>query len=84
VQSHGKRILAKVFIRIKTINGIKFKIKSLGDSGGPVTYPQLIHESTRAVQYGIVSYGPYCGTGPGVYTKVNSFVRWILDNADFE
>lgn len=29
---------------------------------------------------GLVSYGPEnCGSGPGVYTKVASFLNWVLD-----
>uniref|UniRef100_A0A2S2PAP4 Proclotting enzyme n=1 Tax=Schizaphis graminum TaxID=13262 RepID=A0A2S2PAP4_SCHGA len=49
-----------------------------GDSGGPLMYP-------KGKQYylmGIVSYGlKVCGQPgvPGVYTKVPSFMDWIVD-----
>jgi len=50
-----------------------------GDSGGPLML------MTRELQYyliGVVSYGPkVCGVAgvPGVYTKVPSFVDWIVE-----
>ncbi|XP_070490775.1 venom protease-like [Chironomus tepperi] len=55
-----------------------------GDSGGPLTQLRYLDEKIRAVQYGIVSYGPKgdCGKGPGVYTNVHRYLQWILNNAD--
>jgi transmembrane serine protease 9 len=41
--------------------------------------------STFWKQIGIVSFGPrLCGTEgvPGVYTKVRSYLDWILDNVE--
>ncbi|KAG5896175.1 hypothetical protein JTB14_016950 [Gonioctena quinquepunctata] len=56
-----------------------------GDSGGPLKYVGMVEGSPRFVQYGIVSYGPkQCGTDgkPGIYTKVFSYMKWILDQLD--
>lgn len=56
-----------------------------GDSGGPLmaidteTYPDHPYWYFA----GIVSFGPIqCGTPgwPGVYTRVSSFMDWILQN----
>ncbi|CAG7721358.1 unnamed protein product [Allacma fusca] len=70
--------------------GIKGKDICLGDSGSPFTYftntkldfgsrvPKLRH-----FQVGIVSYGiNVCGAEnvPVVYTRVRSYLTWILDN----
>jgi len=45
-----------------------------GDSGGPAVKDDVL--------VGIVSWGIGCGreTFPGVYTNVNNYVSWILDN----
>ncbi|XP_030765186.1 CLIP domain-containing serine protease 2-like isoform X2 [Sitophilus oryzae] len=54
-----------------------------GDSGGPMMYAGLIQGTPRFIQYGIVSFGPSeCGTEeqPGIYTRVASYLPWILDN----
>lgn len=53
-----------------------------GDSGGPLHSAAYLFDDIRYVQYGIVSFGPrFCGsTGfPGVYTKVEYYMKWILD-----
>lgn len=50
-----------------------------GDSGGPLQYISNI--TSKYIQYGIVSFGAKsCGkvSEPGVYTKVEHFVPWIL------
>ncbi|XP_031625797.1 venom serine protease Bi-VSP [Contarinia nasturtii] len=52
-----------------------------GDSGGPLLV-QLPNK--RWVTVGIVSYGIRCGEKyPGVYTRVNKFSNWIIENAIF-
>ncbi|KZC11080.1 Proclotting enzyme [Dufourea novaeangliae] len=53
-----------------------------GDSGGP-----LLHRlgNGRWVTVGIVSWGIRCGDPgrPGIYTRVSSYLDWILENAVF-
>jgi secreted trypsin-like serine protease len=50
-----------------------------GDSGGP-----LMHRlpNGRWISIGIVSYGKACGMKgqPGIYTRVNKYLQWIIDN----
>ncbi|CAO1429536.1 unnamed protein product [Diamesa hyperborea] len=57
-----------------------------GDSGGAITGLATEHKKIKYVQYGIVSAGlTECGTtntGFGIYTKVSSFLQWILDHVD--
>lgn len=56
--------------------GEKSKDTCAGDSGGPLMYFDRQH--SRWVAYGIVSYGfTQCGSGPGVYTSVLSYIGWI-------
>uniref|UniRef100_A0A2Y9D1X4 Peptidase S1 domain-containing protein n=1 Tax=Anopheles funestus TaxID=62324 RepID=A0A2Y9D1X4_ANOFN len=53
-----------------------------GDSGGPL---KSISLHARYVQYGIVSFGlRTCGkqSAPGVYTKVENYIDWILDKLE--
>ncbi|XP_055588878.1 venom protease-like [Uranotaenia lowii] len=53
-----------------------------GDSGGPLMI-QL--PNRRWVVVGVVSWGIRCGEAnhPGIYTRVSSYVRWIIENAVF-
>ncbi|XP_055542185.1 proclotting enzyme-like [Wyeomyia smithii] len=53
-----------------------------GDSGGPLMV-QLPNK--RWVSVGIVSWGIRCGEAnhPGIYTRVGSYVRWVIENAVF-
>ncbi|TDG45024.1 hypothetical protein AWZ03_008585 [Drosophila navojoa] len=56
--------------------GEKAKDTCAGDSGGPLMFFDRQH--SRWVAYGIVSYGfTQCGSGPGVYTSVLSYINWI-------
>ncbi|KAL3268351.1 hypothetical protein HHI36_007467 [Cryptolaemus montrouzieri] len=53
-----------------------------GDSGGPLSMIVPVRGVPRYVQYGVVSYGPKnCGTlgMPGIYTRVDLYIEWILD-----
>ncbi|KAM3962539.1 CLIP domain-containing serine protease HP8 [Aphomia sociella] len=64
--------------------GVANKDSCGGDSGGPLIYPGVAGKlGLRFVQRGIVSYGSKrCGIGgyPGVYTRIASYMKWILDN----
>uniref|UniRef100_A0A1Y9H331 Peptidase S1 domain-containing protein n=1 Tax=Anopheles dirus TaxID=7168 RepID=A0A1Y9H331_9DIPT len=54
-----------------------------GDSGGPLKSISVSH--SRFVQYGVVSFGlRTCGkqSAPGVYTRVESYVDWILGHLE--
>lgn len=54
-----------------------------GDSGGPIQTVQSVNGKIRYVQSGVVSLGPRpCANEviPGVYTRVDKYVNWILDN----
>ncbi|XP_045454513.1 proclotting enzyme-like [Melitaea cinxia] len=53
-----------------------------GDSGGPLMY-QL--PSGRWTVIGVVSWGVRCGEAshPGLYTRVDQYLEWILQNALF-
>lgn len=54
-----------------------------GDSGGP-----LMNDGSGSERYtllGLVSFGPRtCGVSnfPGVYTRVTSYIDWIMNNMD--
>ncbi|XP_049532695.1 serine protease grass-like [Anopheles darlingi] len=53
-----------------------------GDSGGPL---KTISQSAQFVQYGVVSFGlNTCGkkSAPGVYTRVDKYVDWILEHLE--
>ena len=57
-----------------------------GDSGGAIAGLATEQKKIKYVQYGIVSAGlAECGTansGFGIYTKVSTFLQWILDHVD--
>ena len=56
-----------------------------GDSGGPLMTAKFTNKIKRWIQIGVVSWGPTrCGAKgkPGVYTNVQHYLKWILDNID--
>ncbi|KAJ8960286.1 hypothetical protein NQ318_004011 [Aromia moschata] len=64
------------------VGGTERKDSCGGDSGGPLQVPVHFDGEDRYVQHGIVSIGhAYCGTVgyPGIFTRVASHVKWILD-----
>jgi len=50
----------------------------MGDSGGPLVHQASIDGQLRYVQLGIVSFGSTECRSPGVYTRVTSYIEWIL------
>lgn len=55
-----------------------------GDSGGPLM-SDASESNDRYTLLGLVSFGPRtCGVSnfPGVYTKVTSYIDWIIDNME--
>uniref|UniRef100_A0A182QQA1 CLIP domain-containing serine protease n=1 Tax=Anopheles farauti TaxID=69004 RepID=A0A182QQA1_9DIPT len=64
--------------------GTKDKDSCRGDSGGPLMY--IGQRNGESVMYlgGVVSYGRKCGLEgvPGVYTRVNQFIDWIVGNLE--
>ncbi|XP_031327722.1 melanization protease 1-like isoform X1 [Photinus pyralis] len=56
-----------------------------GDSGGPLQKFAEHFGELRYIQQGIVSFGTkFCGMTdiPGVYTRVDRYMEWILDNIE--
>ncbi|XP_049283463.1 CLIP domain-containing serine protease 14D-like [Anopheles funestus] len=55
-----------------------------GDSGGPLMY--VGQRNSEGVLYlgGLVSFGRQCGLQgvPGVYTRVNQYIEWIVQNLE--
>ncbi|XP_017077739.1 CLIP domain-containing serine protease B15-like [Drosophila eugracilis] len=49
-----------------------------GDSGGPLVQTVHIDGRMRYAQFGIVSFGSSECRGHGVYTRVSSYIEWIL------
>ncbi|KAJ8925741.1 hypothetical protein NQ315_009589 [Exocentrus adspersus] len=56
-----------------------------GDSGGALQTAKYLRGDTRMVQYGVISFGgAVCGSGtyPGLYTNVEAYMDWILNNIE--
>ncbi|KAF2905341.1 hypothetical protein ILUMI_00843 [Ignelater luminosus] len=54
-----------------------------GDSGGPLVKGEAAHGVPRYYILGVVSFGAkHCGatTMPAIYTRMASYVVWVLDN----
>ncbi|KAJ8925736.1 hypothetical protein NQ315_009584 [Exocentrus adspersus] len=67
------------------IGGKAGKDSCRGDSGGPYHVAAYFNEEFRYIQRGIVSIGHIeCGKKgfPAVYTNVDYYMKWILDNID--
>lgn len=63
------------------VGGVMEKDSCGGDSGGPAMYIDNVNEPPQYFIVGIVSFGPIkCGTKAAVYTKINSYMDWILNN----
>lgn len=64
-----------------------YHFKPSGDSGNPLMNYVNINGRTKAVQLGIVAAGhTLCGRGasgfPGIYSDVNYYLDWILNNME--
>lgn len=73
-----------VFFPIKSPND---QTVSAGDSGNPLMNYVNWRGKTKAVQLGIVTAGhSECGRGasgfPGIYTDINFYMDFILDNLE--
>ena len=69
--------------KMNKLNSLDYVGTCSGDSGGPL----LIFDPKRPkqqLQIGIVSTGPQCAVSdsPGVYTKVENYIDWILKVVD--
>ncbi|KAF2899260.1 hypothetical protein ILUMI_06914 [Ignelater luminosus] len=53
-----------------------------GNNGGPLQIGPTYYDGSGMIQYGVVSFRPgACGQGfPGVCTRVDYYMDWILDN----
>ncbi|XP_077299761.1 CLIP domain-containing serine protease B8-like [Arctopsyche grandis] len=80
IQTYRTRFNITVSTSQVCTGGIENMDACEGDSGGPLFFEA--ETGRRASLIGIVSFGPRrCGTAalPGVYTRVESFLDWILD-----
>ena len=71
--------------KFETITYITFQDSCVGDSGSGLMRSRRDPSrggASRSELIGVVSFGPrLCGTEgvPGVYSRVESFLPWILD-----
>uniref|UniRef100_A0A0P4WPQ3 Peptidase S1 domain-containing protein n=1 Tax=Scylla olivacea TaxID=85551 RepID=A0A0P4WPQ3_SCYOL len=75
----GRRRVKPVVDERQLCAGDGTKDSCSGDSGGPLHYLSL--NDGRYYIVGIVSFGLECANAdyPGVYTRVTTFLDWILD-----
>lgn len=65
------------------VGGIVGQDSCGGDSGGPLMKVDVAEDGPRYFLFGIVSFGAkYCAatTMPAVYTKLSSYLTWVLNN----
>ncbi|GBM72774.1 hypothetical protein AVEN_3422-1 [Araneus ventricosus] len=74
----------------KTEMLLKNEMRCRSDSGGPLMYKNTDYDfpvgvaTERWILVGVVSFGYRCGEPgfPGVYTRVSSYMAWILRNME--
>lgn len=81
----------RIWTHVKVSSRFATQLRSLtynfltGDSGGPLMSEGLAGVTERFTLIGLVSFGPRtCGVSnfPGVYTRISSYVSWIMDNME--
>lgn len=67
-------------------SGEKNQDSCKGDSGGPMSYSEVVDQDIRNFQIGVVSFSSsqICGdiNSPTVYTKVEYYLDWIRNNVN--
>ena len=82
-KGQGKKVMK--LSKFETIIYITFQDSCVGDSGSGLMRSRRDPSrggASRSELIGVVSFGPrLCGTEgvPGVYSRVESFLPWILD-----
>lgn len=80
---YKKQINVQITPKQICAGGKKRQDSCSGDSGGPMHTAIYLNNEARYVQQGLVSFGPReCGLEnfPGVYTRIDYYMDWILDN----
>lgn len=72
----------KIDERQMCAGGIKGVDSCKGDSGSSLMFYDTREDSENIIAIGVVSFGLGCGVEnvPGVYTRVSSYIQWIIDN----